>query len=434
MASRIDGDHVRAGGILIVIIKRSCFSLSSACIALGILSGAAQAADAETAAACSKAGPNAFYVAGAATCVDPGGYLWAEGYYNTYTDYPSKNAKTYGIATIAVTLDTVSDTGWLGDFKTFFDVRLQLRSAEPFSGSDTVLEYNPQSIYFEWAGFTVGYRTSLFDFYANNNIEGTDPETIGDDTNLLLAAYTLSLPQGFGLTLSVEDSHDRKAGVDASNATSSDQFGQNLKMPDFVGVLSQSGSWGGAQLSGALHRIKANTPSGFQGDRDPDAWGYAVQAGVMFNLPFLSEGDTLYLQSAYVDGATTYLGLQNPSGDFSAPDAYITAGGGLSKVTGWNVTAQYLHNWTPQLNSAFFGGYGQFDVPTREARKTYGASGAENINLGVNLVWSPTDTISLVAQYNYNRYLAKNWQNTGEGLPRASQDAHGVLLMTQYNF
>ena len=397
-------------------------------------SGPVRASDAEAVAACPDAGPYAIYIEGWQTCVDPGGYLWAEGYYNTYTDYPSKDATNYGIATIGITLDTVTDTGALGDLKAYLDLRFPLRSAEAFSKSETELQVNPQTVYFEWAGVTVGYRTSLFDFYANANVQGTDPATIGDDTNLLLAAYTLNLPEGFGLTFSVEDSYYRKAGIDAANANSTSKFGQDRQMPDFVGALTQSGDWGGAQLSGALHRVKADTPSGFKGTTDPELWGYAVQAGVMFNLPFLGKGDTLYLQSAYTDGATTYLGLQNPGGSFNPPDAYISAGGDLSRVTGWNVTAQYLHNWTPQLNSAFFGGYGQFDIASGEAKRTYGASGAENINLGANLTWSPTDKVSLVAQYTYNRYLAKNWQKTGKGLPSASQDAHDVLLMAQYNF
>lgn len=397
-----------------------------------VIGGGAQANEASK--ECPDAGPYAIYIEAWSTCVDPGGYLWAEGYYNDYTDYPSTDATTYGIATIGITLDTVSDTGRLGELKTYLDVRFQLRSAEAYSKSETELQVSPQTVYFEWAGITAGYRTSLFDFYSNANVQGTDPATIGDDTNLLLAAYTLNLPEGFGLTFSVEDSYYRKAGIDAADANSRSKFGQDRKMPDFVGALTQSGDWGGAQLSGALHRVKADTPSGFAGTTDPELWGYAVQAGVMFNLPMITKGDTLYLQTAYSDGATSYLGLQNPGGSFGAPDAYISAGGDLSRVTGWNVTAQYLHNWTSTLNSAVFGGYGQFDVPTAEARSTYGARGGENINVGANLVWSPTDKVSLVAQYAFNRYSARDFHKTGKGMSSASQDAHEVLLMAQYNF
>ncbi len=412
---------------------------SSQLICLAAIAGAAwsvgsSASAAETPESCAATGPYAIYIEGWNTCVDPGGYLWAEGYYNDYADYPSKDTTTYGIATIGLTLDTVTDTGRFGDLKGYMDIRFQLRSAEAWSSAKTELEISPQTVYFEWAGITAGYRTSLFDFYANNDVQGSDPATIGDDTNLLLAAYTLNLPEGFGLTFSVEDSYYRKGGIDAADANSSSKFGQDRQMPDFVGALTQSGDWGSAQLSGALHRVKADTPSGFKGSTDPEVWGYAVQAGIMFNLPMITKGDTLYLQTAYSDGATTYLGLQNPGGSFGAPDAYISAGGDLSRVAGWNVTAQYLHNWTPTLNSAVFGGYGQFDVPTAEARSTYGASGGENINVGANLMWSPTDKVSLVAQYAFNRYSARDFHKTGKGMSSASQDAHEVLLMAQYNF
>ncbi|HEV7286389.1 MAG TPA: porin, partial [Kaistia sp.] len=251
--------------------------------------------------------------------------------------------------------------------------------------------------------------------------------------SLPLVAYTASLPKGFSATFSVEQGNYRGGGIDAADAYSTAAFEQDSSMPDFVGALGQTTDWGRYQLSAALHRVKIY--SGTEpGSADAATWGYAVQGGVMIEMPMIAANDSIYLQSAYVDGAISYLGLVNPSGDFAPPDAYYSATGGLSRVTGWNVTAQYLHNWTPTLNSAVFGGYANFKLHDAVAQASYGGSGANNFNIGANLVWSPTSKTTFVAQYIYNHYSANDYVDTSNGLPQSSQDAHDLLLMAQYTF
>ena len=65
------------------------------------------------------------------TCFNPGGYLWAEGYANSYTGYPSDADKVYGIGTLGLTLNASTYLGIGGPLTTNFDVRFQYRSAEP---------------------------------------------------------------------------------------------------------------------------------------------------------------------------------------------------------------------------------------------------------------------------------------------------------------
>lgn len=367
------------------------------------------------------------------TCIKPGGYLWGEGYFNSYTDYPSSASDVYGIATLGLTLSTTTELGFGGPLKTTTDIRFQYRGAEPWSSGPSQFQFEPQTLTAEWAGVTVGYRDSFFDFYGNANVEGTDPATIGDSTSLPLLAYTASMPNGYSATLSVEQGNYRGGGIDVADANSTAAFSQNSSMPDFVGALGQTTAWGRYQVSGALHRVEINGTTE-PGGSNASTWGYAVQGGVMINVPIIAPNDSIYLQGAYVDGAITYLGLINPSGDFSPPDAYYSASNGLSRVTGWNVTAQYLHNWTPTLNSAVFGGYANFSLQNAVAEATYGGSGAENFNIGANLVWSPMSKTTFLAQYIYNYYGAKDYVNTSEGLPQSSQDAHNLLLMAQYYF
>lgn len=382
---------------------------------------------------CPSGGPNRIWVDALKTCIDPGGYLWAEGYYNDYTNYPADADKFYGIGTLGLTLNTTTDTGPLGTLRGFADVRFQYRSADAWSGGPPELQVKPQTLYFDWSGVTVGFRHSFFDFYENANVMGTDPAIVGSSTKLPVAAYTLAMREGWSATISAEQGNYRGAGIAAADAYSGAVFGQDSRTPDFVAALGQSAGWGKFQVSGALHRVAVNGDVPWM-TSSPETWGYALQAGVMVNLPMITEGDSLYFQTAYVDGATSYLGLVNPSGDFAPPDAYLGIGGNLSRVTGWNMTAQYLHNWSPVLNSALFAGYGRFDINDTAAQITYGASGGDNFNAGTNLVWSATKDLSFVAQYVFNYYGARDYVNTSNGLPESSQSAHEVLLMANYGF
>lgn len=382
---------------------------------------------------CIDQGKSYIWVEALGTCFNPGGYIWAEAYANGYTDYPSNADSVYGIGTFALTLKTTTNLGFGGPLKTATDVRFQLRTADPYGGGPPELQVEPQTITASWGGVTVGYATSMFDFYANANVEGTDPATIGDSTSLPFIAFTAPIPGGFSATLSLEQGNYRGGGIAPADGNSSADFGQNSAMPDLVAALGQTTFWGQYQVSGALHKVEINGSPDFGGS-NPSTWGFAVQAGVKIDLPIIADKDSLYLQTAYVDGATTYLGLVDPSGDFAPPDAYYSPASGFSRVTGWNVTAQYLHNWTPTLNSAVFGGYADFDLNDALAEATYGASGAGNFNAGANLVWSPTSNTTLLAQYIYNYYGAKDYVDTTNGPPDASQDAHDLLLMAQYTF
>lgn len=387
--------------------------------------------------ACVNDGNASFYSEATQTCIKFSGYVWAEGYFNTYANYPSANDKYYGIGTLGLKSNTVTQTD-AGELRTFVNLRFRGRSANEWSDGPKKFSLVPWEVYFQYGGLTVGHRQSMFDFYANANVQGTDPGTVGDFEKVLLAAYTQSLGNGWNATLSIEAPWVREGGINAANANSVLGFNQNTKTPDFVGVVTNTGKWGEFQLSGALHRVKTKTfatPAvGYTGSPESEIWGYAVQAGVVFDFLPLSVGNSLYLQAAWADGATTYLGLINASGAFMPPDAYIGANGSMSRVSGWNMTAQYLYNWTPTLQSAVFGGYAKFYLNNREASYTYGATGGANYNLGVNLTWTPIKSLSLVAQYQYNMYMANNYVNTGNGLPRQAQGAHQALIMVQQSF
>ncbi|MGU3494032.1 porin [Xanthobacteraceae bacterium A53D] len=382
---------------------------------------------------CSAEGKGFYYIPGTDTCLKVGGYAYAEGYYNTYTNYPRQNDKTYSLATAGLILDARTSTDY-GTLRSFIELRSRYRTSDPWSDGPTGVEVEVRNAFIQFAGFTFGYLPSFFDFYANANVLGTDPATIGDDTRLNMIAYTAEFGRGISATLALEDAADRVSAPVSYNPAlpgTMDDYQAGLQWPEIVANLRAEGDWGSAQLSGALHNVRALTLDNMFAATD--AWGYALQAGVMINLPAIAEGDNLYLQAAYVRGAVSYLGLQNPSGDFSPPDAFVTPTG-LSMVSGWNITAQFLHNWSETWNSAIFGGYARWDIDDAVSQVVYGASGGRNANVGANLVWTPVDNLIIGVQYDYTRYAAANYVDTGYGLPVATQNAHRGLLYFERDF
>lgn len=382
---------------------------------------------------CLSQGEGFFYIPGTDTCLRVGGYLWAEGYYNTYSDYPSENDKTYSIATGGVILDARTETEY-GTLRSYLETRFKWRTADPWSDGPKGSEIEVWNAYIQFAGFTFGHAQSFFDFYANANVLGTDPATIGDDVRLNLIAYTAEFGQGFSASVSLEDSSDRISGVSPNDPSIAayEDYQAGVQAPDIVANLNYTGEWGQAQISGALHQVRTldylNTMAGTS-----DSWGYALQAGVMFNLPTLGEGDTLYLQTAYADGATSYLGLQDPSGQYIAPDAFLGLGG-TSKVSGWNVTASLLHNWNAKWSSAVFGGYAAYDFNDAVAETFYGASGGENANVGGYIGFAPVKSVLIAVQYDWTYNSSENYVYTGFGAARGSTDANRVLLFAQREF
>lgn len=414
---------------------------SGAAVLLAALAAGAPAQTAETpraashVKACQAEGPGFAYIPGSDTCLRIGGYLWSETYFNGYTDYPAANARNYWVSTFGFVTDARTQTGY-GTLRAYTDVRIIWRTAEPWgAGLADGADVQPYDMRIEFAGLTFGYHQSFFDFYANANVLGTDPVTIGDQTQISVLGYTWQLPAGFTARLALEGSAERDNGILPVVASGPDVEADTgaARWPEIVATFGRSGDWGDFQLSGALHQIAQAPVSERIGATTPE-WGYALQAGVMFNLPFIAPGDTLYLQAAYADGATSYLGLVDPSGRFSAPDAFQRLDGSLSKVRGWSAVGQYLHNWNEGWNSAFFGGYGQFGVDDPLARLTYGTSGIGNWNLGANLTWAPAGPFAVTLQYDYNLYQADGFRPGTPGPALASQAASELMLMFAATF
>jgi Porin subfamily len=287
---------------------------------------------------------------------------------------------------------------------------------------------NVDKAFIQFAGLTAGRASSFFDFYAHDfEFAGA---TLGSDvfsTNLL--AYTATLGNGLSATISIEDPVFRRSpifspyNIAATVSTGSvSNFGvttqptpvfvgytngvptrygtidsiERERMPDFVGVVRLDQAWGSAQLSAATHELNvgnlstaATTGTGsiVSPAHTSNVYGWAVQGGLKINAPFVAPGDALYLQGAYGDGAQMYTGYCAYTGCYTQSTTTIQGQkfaqyfsdatinpftGQLQTSQSFTATASYLHYWTPEWRSAFFGSYGEQSF-SQSARLAQGA-------------------------------------------------------------
>ena len=232
---------------------------------------------------------------------------------------------------------------------------------------------------------------------------------------------------------------------------------QRDRMPDFVGALRYDAPWGAAQLSAAVHELSIGravnqqtvayaadgtpTVGGLTGTtfavRQPTTeYGYAIQGGLKFNLPQLAAGDVLWLQAAYSEGALSYMGLPmrlaglyNGTNTYtrmnlSSNDAFINAAGKLSMTEAWSVQGAFLHYWSPEWRSAFYGSYSEIyfgkgaragaeaaTTTTFQGGTAFATQNAFNTVLrdysvttvGANLIWSPVRDLDIGVEGLYSR-------------------------------
>lgn len=406
----------------------------------------------------------------------------------------------YGTLRAFVRLEFASRTGYSN-----FASGTQTRIGNAFSalGQDQFGRaqqfVSTEKAFIQFAGLTAGRASSFFDFYAN------DYEIIGGalgsnlaSTNLL--AYTSKLgDSGFSASLSLEDPTFRKntifsASVAAANAAAGTSsfatFGalnapspvflgfnaagqptgvgfvdviERNRMPDFVGALRYDAAWGSAQVSAAVKDVNTGNflPNQFLGttgdgaaltaanavsrQRPSTEYGWAIQGGVKFNLPFIAPVDGLYLQGAYGEGATLYTGYSNYSGSYASNTSNVSGASfnqffndsTLNPLTGrlelsrsFTVVGSYLHYWTPEWRSAFFASYGELSqAPGARAAQGIasalvgggpGAPGTRTFALnqtlrdtyqiytGASVIWSPVKDLDIGLEGIYTKIGVTN--------------------------
>ncbi|BAU92116.1 porin [Methylorubrum populi] len=417
----------------------------------------------------------------------------------------ARTQTSYGTLRAFLRLDAASRTG-----HTKLSSGTNLRGGYAFSGTGQdafgrIQNFiNVDKAFIQFAGLTAGRASSFYDFYAADyEIIGSSLGSNMPSTNLL--AYTQKFGDGWTATISMEDPNYRKnplftnavpaagaaagtgalstvlttaptpiiLGTDAlGNATSVAFIDavQRSRLPDFVGSLRYDAPWGSAQLSAAVREINVGgflasvgVPGGSAaaaqsllaarglGDGVKTEYGWAVQGGVKFNLPFIAPGDGLYLQGSYGEGTSFYTGINrftagylanasvyagNPFNQYLADAVVNPLSGRIELSSSFTAVASYLHYWSPEWRSAFYASYGEIWFPTGARQATSQANALVNsgntvapgsyltnpvgyatsqslrdtyqIVTGASLIWSPVKDLDIGIEGQYIRTGVKS--------------------------
>lgn len=254
----------------------------------------------------------------------------------------------------------------------------------------------------------VGRERSRYDFGGGYGI------FYGFYTDEALNQFTYIMPLGNGVsfTVGLEDSNDRQAKI--AETTAGPTFSKNLayggvKIPEVVASLRVSQAWGSAQLSGALHQIRAETDRGVFED-----YGFAFQAGAELKL---GKKTKVKFVAAYADGAMRYIGGRNIY-EAQLSDVAI---GIENTLDGWYVLGglnqRLSKKITLETTASFHDFIDQADIWQLGATLYYQPIGDLRIRLG-----------AMYEGYDYDETLLGNELSNGE------DDNWEVKLRVQRNF
>jgi len=425
-----------------------------------------KAAPVEYVRVCSEHGAGFFYIPGSDTCVKIGGRVRAD--LDIVQTYDRNQDSVNFTAQGRIDLDVRNNTPY-GTARAFLRyVMARSGSNNDYNGGLNPTGSNSEAYldqaYIQFAGLTAGRTQSFFDFYANDY----NMMTIrGSDTTTNLLAYTATFGHGFSATLGIEDGTQRRV-ENGEALTATDAFGNLYRidgtssagqsMPDIVGNVRIDQDWGAAQLSAALHQLRPahfdRSGSSFGPDYfDKDTeYGFAVQAGVQFNLDMIAPGDQLWVQAAYAEGAASYLGagdsLQRAGIAIPVADGFVDPNGRLKKTKGWAVVADFLHYWTPSVRQNVFASYlkltpgnsGYFATDLSAfglGTVNQGFVDVSELKVGSNVIWSPIKNFDIGVEVLYTRLDPKGRvlsDNSGVVKSVSTEDSWQGRLRLQRDF
>ncbi|HXT06996.1 MAG TPA: porin [Roseiarcus sp.] len=338
-----------------------------------------------------------------------------------------------------LTLDAVSNTAYgplvaHGEYQFNYGQGFDTTGA---TGSDGGLN----QAYVTWAGITAGKIASFFSFtgggYGWANFFSPDRKGYNQPDVL---AYTASFGGGFAATISLESSQAATSGpITWAGGSETGYLGSALqdghRVPDIVGALSVHQAWGSAQISGVAHNVRAT--SVLDGS-SIDKWGWAVDAGVSFNIPSFA-GASIGVTGAWSQNAAWYSGIPdamwgedgatNGNGQAMAiGDAFSNGDGTWAKPTDWSVTGYAQFAVNPQITLQIEGSYGEVHWDDRSAiglnlydSKSYLIGGlihydpVKNLDFALETMYQSTTSDQPGLYTPGGAGFTSSWQGKGDG-------------------
>ncbi len=357
---------------------------------------------------CSAYGSGYFFIPGTDTCLRVSGQVRAEALVSsTYGRF----SDAYGIrARARMNLDARTQTGW-GTLRTFIRAELNNQNGQYLNrggftgvgtriGGTNVASTAGTLMFIQFAGITAGRYTSFFDFYGTDAYWNFGPISGSQGDSVNGFAYTATFGGGFSATIALESRQDRE------NAFTAIPYA-GARYPDLVGVLRLQQGWGTAQLMGAVRDVNIASTGLPVPAFASSKTGYAIGAGVMFNLPMLAPGSQLYLEGVYAKGALHYLGFSSSArlgyANIAVSDYAFNGVNAARLGEGYSLMAALRHFWTPTIKQAIFAGY--TNVSYGSFSPIAGALGAgrsfSRFDVGTNLIWSPVAGLDIGVEVLY---------------------------------
>ncbi|MCK1603963.1 porin [Bradyrhizobium sp. 166] len=469
---------------------------------------------------CSLYGAGFYYIPGTDTCIKLGGYLRVSLALGTNGVYGAPDSGVAGARNRIrnyytsqsrgdLNIDTRTATEY-GMLRTYFEA-VNTWSTGGYTGAGTsaingstayttsiASQISAGSLgvyyaFFQFAGFTIGKAQSQFASpwtnYPGNNFDGLPGGGGWEPVNQF--TYTAELGQGISAAFSAQDqvanltsniwnvSGATAAGL-ATGAYGANDIGGS-RAPDVVAMVRVAQAWGLFQASVAAHENHAAYYGADETTGHPsDKWGWAGQLALSIkNIP-TGAGDTINMSIAYTNGASRYNFQEYISstvamyGGTGVPGAYqsvglaglsdsvFVTGSGQQLTTTYGFQGAYTHNWSPQWNSAIYGGWGA--VRYNNTAKSYicGAvvttlalsSGLAGCNpdynysaVGLITRWTPVNNLTFSADVTYVMLDQKYTSGSTVTLPLQSsvakpgaayelkdQNALTLLLRAQRNW
>src|SRR5215469_4232006 len=259
--------------------------------------------------------------------------------------------------------------------------------------------------FIQWGGFTFGKTASFYDFF-NTSKYTLQTNFLYQDFagfGIFTYGYTQQLGNGLAATIAVQDPSpavhnivdvggSAAAGsLFALTPTANNNQNAGTLVPDIVASLRVDQTWGGAQIAGIAHQVRARywqaaspeetgIPALVGVGHPGDKWGWAAMAGLELNTPYFGKGDSFAIQGQYCVGAsydcynnsgtrfndlswslinTNKIGLGWLDDGFMANTTEVGASG-IQLATNWNVFAAFQHYWVPEVRTSLYGGYAQY--------------------------------------------------------------------------
>ena len=289
------------------------------------------------------------------------------------------------------------------------------------------------------------------------------------------ATYTYVFGGGWSVTGALQSRYDfaydgNTANAVAPSAVATANNSSYVNTPttglNAVAVIRNEGSWGMAQISGAIGNNSTSTAPNsannlLLGAQTYGSW--AIGATLNVKLPQIAQGDQIWAMATYGKGmlgevtsnsASTLMtdssnkrmfgGVQRLDSNL-VPTTVTAAGGPLTygQESAWMLFGLFQHWWTPSLRSNFAAQYVSLLPPTAIANGAGAGLNTQNgkatvWGVNANLVWSPIRQFDIGVEVEYGQ-MKNSIQNApaafvAAGSPGLKVDNWGSKVRLQRNF